>query len=261
MRSIPRSQPPATINFNQYRRQSKDWADWATSQDYPRLVDVLREEFGGICAYCEGFVRPRSNPGPVDHFRPRNPAVGSQEVHFGRNVTFEWSNLMYACPKCQKAKDNKWPGTGIQLGEDLVNVCLSNGAANEGWIYTAVTVTEGYVNPNEGKHISSEDFLEYQKYGNILPSTRINDSLRSKAKRTIYDIQLNESVLVQERENHYAEIAQFVDSKGELRRVTELQRQVARHRRRKLKDSLRTAYNPPVKHTGFILYAHQNGWF
>ena len=261
MRSITRGQPPATINLDRYRSQNNNWADLATSRGYPTLVDALRKEFGGICAYCESFVKPRSNPGPVDHFRPRNPAVGSQEVHFTQNVTFEWSNLMYACSRCQKVKDNKWPGTNSKLGEDLTNAWLSSEATEEGWIYTAVTVTEGYVNPNKGQQMGAEDFFEYQANGNILPSTIISDSLRSKAMRTIYDIQLNESVLLQERENHYAEIVQLVDSKGELRGGVELQRQVTRHQKRDVKDSLRTPYNPPVKHTGFILYAHQNGWF
>lgn len=261
MRRITRSQPPGTINLDQYRRQNNYWADLATGHDYPTLVNALKKEFGGICAYCEGFVQPRGNPGPVDHFRPRNPAVGSQESHFGQNLTFEWPNLMYACSKCQKAKDNKWPGTSGQWGEGLVNALLSNEAVEEGWVYTAVTVAEGYVNPNEGEQNGAEMFFEYRSNGKILPSTQISDSLRSKARRTIYDIQLNESVLLQERETHYVEILQFLDSKGDLRRVSELQRQVTRHQKRNVKDSLGTAYNPPVKHTGFILYAHQNGWF
>ena len=75
---------------------------------------------------CQG-----GHPGPVEHFRPRNPATGSQLSHFGADLTFNWLNLMYACPECQDKKGRNWPGTLVTQNEQLTDGELTQMARNK----------------------------------------------------------------------------------------------------------------------------------
>ena len=117
MRGVNRKSPPKGADLESYRSSNAVWSDLAARQNpqaqrnYDSLRKRLHGEFSGLCAFCERPVPQRKRPGPVEHFRPRNPATGSQQSHFGTDLTFDWLNLMYACPECQTEKGNKWPGT------------------------------------------------------------------------------------------------------------------------------------------------------
>lgn len=74
---------------------------------FAKYRDCLRLEFSARCAYClshEGEVGPSQNYGgfEVEHFKPQ----GRREFHSLRN---RYSNLLWACPTCNRAKGHRWP--------------------------------------------------------------------------------------------------------------------------------------------------------
>ena len=168
MRGVDRASPPGDVDLGSYQRSGVGWGELAggrtprAKQDYSRLLLRLRWEFSGLCAFCERRVRgKRGEPGPIEHFRPRGPAAGSQVSLFGAELTFDWLNLMYACPECQAEKGNKWPGTLAPHREGLIDSWLIPRAAGEGWTYRPVPVGDGYVSPNGVAPEPAEDYFEY----------------------------------------------------------------------------------------------------
>ena len=222
----------------------------------------LHGEFSGLCAFCERPVPRRGHPGPVEHFRPRNPVTGSQLSHFGVDLTFDWLNLMYACPECQDKKGNNWPGTLATQDEGLIAGKLAQRAANNGWTYVLVSVGDGYVNPNGTAADPAEDYFEYEELQcRISPSRNLPEGQRSRSLRTIYDIGLDGPALAQQRRIHIEELRQHLDAKGTRRKSQEVSKLVGRHRRRGLKEVKPSAYGPAVRFTGLVLFAFQEGWF
>ena len=268
MRGVNRSSSPRGINLEPYRRSDAGWDALAGGQDpqakkdYRSLRSRLHKEFGGLCAFCERVVPRHGQPGPVEHFRPRNPATDSQLSHFGADLTFDWLNLMYACPECQIGKGNKWPGTLVTQDEEMIDVELAQRAADDGWTYVPVSVDEGYVNPNDTATNPAEDYFEYDELSCcVSPSRILPEGQRSKALRTLYDIGFDGASLSRERRSHIEEIRRYINSKGTQRKTQEVNEMVRRHRRRALKDTKQSAYAPAVRFTGLVLFAHQEGWF
>ena len=268
MRGVNRSSSPKGVNLGVYQRSSARWSDLAgnqnpqAKQDNALLRKRLEEEFSGLCAFCERLVPLGGQPGPVEHFRPRNPTTGSQLSHFGADLTFDWLNLMYACPKCQNNKANKWPGTLATHGETLIDGILAQMAGSDGWMYVPVSVNDGYVNPNGSAAGPAEDYFEYEElHCRISPSRNLPEDQRSRSLRTIYDIGLDDASLSLERRVHIEELRQHLDAKGTRRRDQEVGTLVGRHRRRELKDVKPSAYGPAVRFTGLVLFAFQEGWF
>jgi len=267
VRGVNRSPSPGGIGLGMYQRSNAGWNALAGGQspqarrDYDLLRRRLHREFSGLCAFCERPVPRRGRPGPVEHFRPRNPVTGSQSSHFGADLTFNWLNLMYACPECQDKKGNNWPGTLAARDERLIDVELARRAANDGWAYVPVSVGDGYVNPNGTAADPAEDYFEYDElHGGVSPSRNLAGGQRSKALRTIYDIGLDAAALSRERRIHVEEIKQHLDSKGRRRRAQEVGKLVGRHDRRALRDTKPSAYAPAVRFTGLVLFAFREGW-
>ena len=268
MRGVNRSSSPRGVDLESYQRSNAGWSDLAGSQnpqakqDYDLLRRRLHGEFSGLCAFCERPVPRRGQPGPVEHFRPRNPVTGSQLSHFGADRTFDWLNLMYACPECQDKKGNNWPGTLATQDEGLIDGELAQRAANNGWTYVPVSVGDGYVNPNGTAADPAEDYFEYEElHCRISPSLNLPEDQRSRSLRTIYDIGLDGASLSQERRIHLEELRQHLDAKGTRRRSQEVGKLVGRHRRRGLRDVKPSAYGPAVRFTGLVLFAFQEEWF
>ena len=72
--------------------------------DYKRYKDVLRSDFNKKCGYCDDadyFMGGRRGY-QIDHFKPQD---GFPELEC------VYSNLVYACPFCNRAKWNKWQDT------------------------------------------------------------------------------------------------------------------------------------------------------
>ena len=268
MRGVNRSSSPRGVNLKLYQHPNAEWSDLAggqnaqAKQDYERLRKRLHGEFSGLCAFCERRVPQKKQPGPIEHFRPRNPATGSQQSHFNADLTFDWLNLMYACPECQTGKGNKWPGTLTTQHEGEIDRELAQRAAGDGWTYVPVSVGDGYVNPNGTAADLAEDYFEYDDVRvRVFPSRNLPEGQRSKAIRTIYDIGLDGDSLSRERRIHIEEIRQHLNSKGTQRKAKEMGELVRRHRRRNLKDTKPSAYGPAVRFTGLVLFAFQEGWF
>ena len=198
----------------------------------------------------------------MEHFRPRNPAIGSQLSHFGADLTFNWLNLMYACPECQDKKGRNWPGTLVTQNEQLTDGELTQMARNNGWTYVPVSVDDGYVNPNGTAGDPAEDYFEYEEFHcSISPSQNLPEDQRSRSLRTIYDIGLDGLSLSQQRRIHIEELRQHLEAKGTRRKSQEVDRLISRHRRRQLKDVKPGAYGPAVRFTGLVLFAFRAGWF
>ena len=269
LRSIVRGAPPADVDLGSYQRANSDWPALASGQtdqskrDYVALRRRLHQEFSGLCAYCERKVRKKKGePGPIDHFRPRNPATGTQLSHFGAVLTFDWSNLVYACSDCQNRKNNKWPGILSTINESITDGALATMANSAGWTYTPVSVAEGYVNPNQNLDTLAHDHFEYNHQdGSIAPSRAMSQTQRSKGLRTISDIGLDDPNLSHARYDHIQSLKKHIESKGSERAVQEIDRLVEAHRRKRPKDMKDSAFGPGARFTGLVLFAFNNGWF
>ncbi len=85
--------------------------------------------FFGKCAYCEGRIES-TQPGDIEHYRPKGKVThedqspvmvdsnGGEEVpHPGYYwLTYEWSNLLYACIDCNRINAKKHGGVPVGKG-------------------------------------------------------------------------------------------------------------------------------------------------
>lgn len=73
-------------------------------------IDVLSNLYENKCAYCE---RLRGFELQIDHYRPRKKRDKNTDVVYNQPgyywLTYEWSNLLPLCSKCNRAKSNKFP--------------------------------------------------------------------------------------------------------------------------------------------------------
>ena len=186
MHSVGRSAEPV---FLSQLRSSISQRTELQITDRQRIRGALAQDFGSVCGYCE---QPCRRPTPahdgrneetIDHFRPRSKFP---------DLWLDWLNLIYACHRCNKAKNNKWPAPDDGVGHLLAQ------------IDTRYTGVSEFVNPNAGSHPKSADgYFEFQILsGEIKPQEGLDDVEWSKARRTIADIDLNDSELGQYDERH-----------------------------------------------------------
>ena len=177
MHSVQRSPEPGF--FAGIRAANAQWDD-LDGFNRRRIRDALAQDFGQICAYCE---RPCQFPAAekpdeesIDHFRPRSRFPGQW---------LDWLNLVYACRRCNQRKGDSWPG----CDDALINRML----AAEDSRYMPVSE---YVNPNatDGKRPAGDFFSFDVTSGEIAPSDKIGSEDWSIARRTIRDIDLNDSI-------------------------------------------------------------------
>lgn len=142
---------------------------------YAKFIPDLRRPFNRLCGYCE---RPCRH-GQVDHFRPR--------YHFPE-LTFTWENLIYVCHRCNKVKDDQFPGK-TPLDANAVNL-LNADAESRGKQFVDPSEDDGYVNPRDQAE-KAETFFVFNREGEILPNPNLDDRDWSKARRTIRDFDLN----------------------------------------------------------------------
>ena len=120
----------------------------------------------------------------IEHFRPRSRFP---------DLSFDWINLVYACRRCNQSKGDSWPG----FEDASVNLLL----AAEDPRYRPVSE---YVSPNaSAKQRPATDFFSYDfDTGEIMPSVQLSSIEWSLARRTISDIDLNDSQLGENDSNH-----------------------------------------------------------
>ena len=187
MHSVERSPEPAF--FAEFRTAHTEWDD-LDGTNRRRIRDALIQDFGRICAYCERACQfptgsgESSNEETIDHFRPRNRFP---------DLWLDWLNLVYACHRCNQNKGGSWPG----YDDALTNQWLSA----EDSRYTPVWE---YVNPNavDGQQPAGEFFGFNVETGEMAPAWQLDDVEWSIARRTIRDINLNDSELGENDPNH-----------------------------------------------------------
>ena len=187
MHSVERSPEPEFLA--ELRAAHSQW-DGLPGDVRRRIRYALALDFGTICAYCERpcqgttAMHEESGEETIDHFRPRN--------HF-RDLWLDWLNLVYACRRCNQAKGGSWPG----FDDDLVNQTL----AGEDARYAPVSE---YVNPSavDGQRPAGEFFDFDAGTGEMLPSAQLDGTGWSMARRTIRDVDLNDSGLGENDESH-----------------------------------------------------------
>ena len=120
----------------------------------------------------------------IEHFRPRSRFP---------NLSFDWLNLVYACRRCNQSKGDSWPG----FEDASINVLL----AADDPRYTPVSE---YVSPNvsAGQRPATYFFSYDVDTGEIMPSVQLSSIEWSVARRTIRDIDLNDSQLGENDPNH-----------------------------------------------------------
>ena len=88
---------PSVQKIKPIRRCSKSYAD------YKSFKSCLAEDFNNRCGYCDShdrFFGGRKNF-QIDHFKPHSIVVFAPLKH-------DYSNLVYSCQSCNRAKSNKW---------------------------------------------------------------------------------------------------------------------------------------------------------
>ena len=187
MHSVERSPEPDF--FDDLRARYTRWEE-LDGGGRQSIRDALIQDFGTICAYCErscqGATATHEGPGEetIDHFRPRN--------RFPK-LWLDWLNLVYACRRCNQAKGGNWPG----FSDEIVDQVL----AGEDDRYAPVSQ---YVNPSavEGQHPAEDLFVFDSETGEMRPSCQLASPEWSIARRTIRDIDLNDSTLGENEESH-----------------------------------------------------------
>lgn len=115
--------------------------------------DELSDRFLGKCGYCERLCDGPASESTVDHFRPRSKFP---------ELTYEWTNWVFCCARCNREKDNRWPDTGY------IDPC-------------AIPVDE-----------RPEVYLDVDdRTGEVIAKHGLTDAGRKKAQNTIEDIGLN----------------------------------------------------------------------
>ena len=195
------------------------------------------------------------DPGPIDHFRPRNPQGGKQQYYFGENLTFEWSNLMYACPKCQDIKANAWPGTLADNGDDKANECLRLKAEESGYTFISPSTAEGYINPDAASSDARLEPFDFDECGKVVSRVGLTDTHRSRADRTIYDLKLNAGPLVLRRHAHFVQIFLHIRGRSRSRRDKFLEDYA------NPTDHKSAKWSPPLEFPTLIEAAAGKKWF
>lgn len=102
---IVKSDPAATQK--QITKAEKDIEKAITKYRQKEIKESLEHIFNGKCAYCESQVTT-TGYGDIEHFCPKG-------IPRCVNLTFEWSNLLLSCEKCN---DGGHKGTNFPLDAD-----------------------------------------------------------------------------------------------------------------------------------------------
>lgn len=106
--------------------------------------DMLREDFYELCGYCGKNGQRLRQRFHADHFVPKS---------LDKEREWDYSNFVWACPKCNQIKYNKWP-----TGDKAV----------------AHTETVGFVDPAEEEF---DRHLCRDKNGDIVGCTALGDQM------------------------------------------------------------------------------------
>jgi len=192
-----------------------------SQQKYSRPFDIelsrdikvsLRKLFKNKCAYCESPISEAIGIGDIDHFRPKSNARGFDK-DFSKDhywwLTYEWKNLYYSCPNCNRYKSTWFPVEGARPKP----LTLIDKIQNE---EQALLIDPCLDRP--------EDHLVYNENGYV-------NYLSHKGNVTIEILKLNRAELVKQR----------FESLKQLQRDWELLPNLVRNKNRNQKEIKRIA--------------------
>jgi uncharacterized protein (TIGR02646 family) len=118
---------------------------------HPQIKSALESMFLGKCAYCESAVTHVGYP-HIEHFVPRKGPVGDMAK------TFDWTNLLLACGKCNgpEYKSDRFPCAAE--GGPLLDPCSDDPYVHLEFIYDQVAQLAS-VYGTTGRGIVSERVL------------------------------------------------------------------------------------------------------
>ena len=133
--------------------------------------DELADRFFDKCGYCEMRCSETDSPTKaptLDHFRPRSKFP---------ELTYEWSNWVFSCNRCNEVKGNLWPES------EYVDPC-------------AISVDE-----------RPEAYFEVDvATGEIIAKPSLSAADKRKAQNTIDDVGLNARDLLTLRKNRILQL-------------------------------------------------------
>jgi uncharacterized protein (TIGR02646 family) len=108
LRLVKRTPPPAFFSSKEYIDAATAFTDDVAADQksfdkfyrlMPEILDVLKQEFGNQCAYCDSILGTASDS-CIEHFYPKYKYP---------EKAFLWENLLLACPICNRAKRDLFP--------------------------------------------------------------------------------------------------------------------------------------------------------
>ena len=88
--------------------------------DYKKYKDSLDKDFKGRCGYCDMPQKLITSPFHIDHFIPQKVFKGKKDY-----LKTDYSNLIYACPKCNLSKSGAYKGD-LENETGIVNELFYN---------------------------------------------------------------------------------------------------------------------------------------
>ena len=119
-------------------------------KSYRCYKNLLRSDFNNKCGYCDvlDIYVGGKNGFHIDHFRPK-----SKFPH----LEVDYSNLIYACPYCNIAKSDDWPGNNTE----------------------SVVQNKGYIDPCSDEY---DDHLCRLSNGRIIAITKLGKYMKQRLK-------------------------------------------------------------------------------
>lgn len=135
------------MNYNQFRDHTPTRTCKKKYQRYGSYKEYLRNDFKQRCGYCNSIdsLSTYSAVFQIDHFVPKKKFEQFFDVD-------DYSNLVYACPTCNRYKSDKWistdPTVSIQNKKGFVDPCSEQ-------------YSEMFLRDDTGKIVAKDDLSAY----------------------------------------------------------------------------------------------------
>lgn len=192
---------------------------------------IVYDDQGQKCCYCEKQIEKSYND--IEHYRPKK-SVRESPSHKGYWwLSYEWNNLLYACPQCNRTgKNDKFPITdeNNRCFEPTADIALENPYILNPYTDNVETLFSYEFSDNEVK---------------ILPSSL--DTQR-KAKRTIEVLKLNRKDLKEFRFGTFSNF-EFI-----LNDLSEQVENADEHQKSMINEYLKSILGPKTPYVGMLRY-------
>lgn len=181
----------------EYQRKFR-WANYET----PKCKEYLRNDFSHECAYCKlqekevGLID--ANYFEIDHFRPQSKG----DLSFNPHV---YSNLYYACEKCNGEKSDKW-------SEELLDPCKDDVFSGR-----CPPITGGYKEDTLYRYIAQDERGSY-----YIDTFKLNSRHHIRIRKR----RINRENNIHQINNLTDEILQKFESKKNLANLDQLIKQL-----------------------------------